>query len=256
MYNKSSATTLPSRLRLLSFNVQAGVGTERYRDYVTKSWRHVLPDKRSMENLKQIGHFLRQFDIVALQEVDGGSIRSQFVNQVEYLAKCGNFPYWYQQLNRNLGKFAQHSNGLLSHHRPITIHEHKLPGIIPGRGAILVKLGNETNPLVLILMHLALGRRARDQQIHYVAELAAQHEHVVLMGDMNCPGEMLLKSPYLKDSKLRLAHDATKTFPSWSPQKDLDHFLVSPSVHIEQAHVYPANFSDHLPIAIDIRLGD
>ncbi|MGB5306989.1 MAG: hypothetical protein WBO57_12180, partial [Gammaproteobacteria bacterium] len=31
------------RLRLLSYNVQAGISTARYRHYITQSWKHVLP---------------------------------------------------------------------------------------------------------------------------------------------------------------------------------------------------------------------
>ena len=65
-------------------------------------------------NLQRIGEVLGNYDLVALQEADGGSLRSGYVNQVEHLAHLGAFPYWYQQLNRNLGRFAQHSNGCLA----------------------------------------------------------------------------------------------------------------------------------------------
>ena len=101
-------------LRLLSFNVQVGINTQRYHHYLTRSWQHLLPHAGRANNLQRIADLLADFDLVALQEVDGGSLRSGYVNQVEYLAQQGAFPYWYQQLNRNLGRFAQHSNGVLS----------------------------------------------------------------------------------------------------------------------------------------------
>lgn len=91
------------RLRLLSFNIQVGISTERYRHYVTRSWQHLLPHNGRAGNLQKIGQLLGDFDLVALQEADGGSLRSGYVNQVEHLAHLGAFPYWYQQLNRNLG---------------------------------------------------------------------------------------------------------------------------------------------------------
>ena len=103
---------------------------------------------------------LGNYDLVALQEADGGSLRSGYVNQVEHLAHLGAFPYWYQQLNRNLGRFAQHSNGVLSRLEPQGLEDHPLPGP-SGRGAILLRFGEGADALVVVMMHLALGGGAR-----------------------------------------------------------------------------------------------
>ena len=118
-------------------------------------------------------------------EIDGGSIRSGFVNQVEYLADRAQFPYWYTQLNRDLGPFAQHGNGLLSRIAPMDIEDHKLPGAIPGRGAIVLRLPWGDESVLLVLLHLSLGDRSRQQQLEYVRGLIENDEHVVVMGDMN-----------------------------------------------------------------------
>lgn len=120
------ASGLPAdgRLRLLSFNIQVGISTERYRHYLTRSWQHLLPHNGRAGNLQRIGELLGDFDLVALQEADGGSLRSGYINQVEHLAQLGAFPYWYQQLNRNLGRFAQHSNGVLSRLKPQHLEDH------------------------------------------------------------------------------------------------------------------------------------
>lgn len=80
------------RLRLLSFNIQVGISTERYRHYLTRSWQHLLPHNGRAGNLQKIGQLLGDFDLVALQEADGGSLRSGYVNQVEHLAHLGAFP--------------------------------------------------------------------------------------------------------------------------------------------------------------------
>ncbi len=98
----------------------------------------MLPNPQRLKRLALVGSVLEQFDVVGLQEVDGGSFRSSRVNQVEYLAAQAKFPHYFQQLNRNLGHFAQHSNGLLSRLTPRHIEEHRLPGMLPGRGAIHV----------------------------------------------------------------------------------------------------------------------
>ncbi len=79
-------------LQLLSYNIQAGIAGTRYRDYLTQSWQHVLPSARRMTNLDRIARLVSRFDIVGLQEIDAGSLRSGFVNQAEYLAQRAGFP--------------------------------------------------------------------------------------------------------------------------------------------------------------------
>ena len=214
------------RLRLLSFNIQVGNSTQSYRHYLTRSWQHVLPHKGRAANLEKIGDLLNDFDLVALQEADGGSHRSGYVNQVKYLAQQGEFPYWYQQLNRNLGRLAQHSNGLLSRLRPTSIEDHPLPGPA-GRGAILVRFGEGDTALIVVIMHLALGAKTRNLQLAYVRELIGGYQHQVLMGDMNTHAKDLLQSSPLRDLGL-LAPQMEATFPSWRPQRCLDHILLSP----------------------------
>ena len=240
------------RLRLLSFNIQVGNSTQGYRHYLTRSWQHVLPHKGRAGNLERIGDLLGDFDLVALQEADGGSHRSGYINQVKYLAQQGEFPYWYQQLNRNLGRLAQHSNGLLSRLRPAVIEDHPLPGPA-GRGAILVRFGEGPDALVVVIMHLALGTKTRTRQLAYIRELIGGYQHQVLMGDMNTHANDLLHTSPLRDLGL-LAPQMEATFPSWRPQRCLDHILLSPSLTLERVQVLAQPISDHLPVAVDIRL--
>ncbi|MBH3426582.1 endonuclease/exonuclease/phosphatase family protein [Pseudomonas alkylphenolica] len=240
------------RLRLLSFNIQVGISTERYRHYLTKSWQHLLPHNGRAGNLQKIGSLLGDFDLVALQEADGGSLRSGYINQVEHLAQLGAFPYWYQQLNRNLGRFAQHSNGVLSRLKPQLLEDHPLPGPA-GRGAILVRFGEGEDALVVVMMHLALGSKTRALQLAYIRELIGGYRHQVLMGDMNTHATDLLEHSPLRDLGL-IAPQVQATFPSWRPQRCLDHILLSPSLTLERVEVLAQPISDHLPVAVEIRL--
>lgn len=239
-------------LRLLSFNIQVGISTGRYHHYLTRSWQHLLPHRERAVNLQRIGALLADFDLVALQEVDGGSLRSDYLNQVEHLAQLGNFPYWYQQLNRNLGPLAQHSNGLLSRLRPSLLEDHPLPGP-RGRGAILLRLGEGPEALAVVMMHLALGAKARTRQLAYIRELIHGYRHCVLMGDMNTHASELLENSPLRDLGL-IAPQTCATFPSWQPQRCIDHILLSPQLTLERMQVLDAPISDHLPVAVDIRL--
>lgn len=241
-------------IRLLTFNIQVGINTSSYHHYLTRSWQHVLPHRRRFQNLDRIASVLSQYDVVALQECDGGSLRSGYINQVQYLAEAAGIPYWYQQLNRNLGHMAQHSNGLLSRFRPLDVTEHKLPGLIPGRGAIIARYGIEEDPLVLVLMHLSLSKKAQNRQLAYIREQIAGYRHVVMMGDMNAHAEQLLTQTPLKETDLVPLPDTAHSFPSWRPEKALDHILVSPSLEIRRAEVVSYPMSDHLPIAMDVAL--
>ena len=82
------------RLRLLSFNIQVGIHTQSYKHYLTRSWQHLLPSGKRSGHLDRIASVISDFDVVALQETDGGSLRSGFVNQVQYLAERAEFPDW------------------------------------------------------------------------------------------------------------------------------------------------------------------
>ncbi len=243
-------------IRLITFNIQVGITTAAYRHYLTRSWQHLLPSNQRLRNLDRIAVLLKQFDIVALQECDGGSIRSGYINQVQYLAERSGHPFWYQQLNRNLGRLAQHSNGLLSRFHPLSVEELPLPGLIPGRGAMIVRYGRPEEPLILVMLHLALGARTQRAQIAHLCEAIRSYRYVVFMGDFNCHAERLLEETALGELDLAPLPLQMKSFPSWRPEKSLDHILVSRTLKVRNAGVICFPISDHLPVAIDIALPD
>jgi endonuclease/exonuclease/phosphatase family metal-dependent hydrolase len=244
----------PKRLRLLSFNIQAGITTSKYHHYLTHSWKHVLPCAERLETLDRIAELAADYDLVGLQESDGGSLRSGFINQTEYVALRAGFPHWYDQTNRNLGHFAQHSLGLLSRFRPSEISEMRLPGMIPGRGALCTRFGTGADALLLIIVHLALGKRARARQLAHLVETIRAHRHVVLMGDLNCRSESEEIQLLLQQTDLSEPIHGLHTFPSWRPRRNIDHILVSPSIEVNSIRVLPYTISDHLPIAMDVTL--
>lgn len=253
--NKAEASFGAShRLRILSYNIHTGLPQERMSEYVTRSWSQVLPSKRRAENLEQIAKLLSGFDLVALQEVDPGSLRSSSINQVKHLAALSGFPYWYLQLNRKIGNIAKFSNAVLCRYKPDVIDQHKLPGLIPGRGALSLRYENGNQPLIIIIMHLALGPVARKQQFAYVTKLIEDYNNVIIMGDFNCKPEKLLKSPLLTETHLRPVNLLFNTYPSWKPSRNIDHILVSPSVKVEHVEVLDLLYSDHLPVVLEVRL--
>jgi endonuclease/exonuclease/phosphatase family metal-dependent hydrolase len=245
----------PPRLRLLSYNIQSGLTTRKYSQYVTRSWKHLVPVPSRMSNLDAIARILADYDFVGLQEVDAGSLRSGFVNQIKYLADHAGFAHVFDQSNRKIGMISQHGNAALSRVRPDAITEHKLPGL-PGRGVLEVRLGSGPDALHVLILHMALSRRGRLRQIGFLAEQVSDYRHVILMGDLNCDSDSPEMAVLVDVARLREPAPGLCTFPSWRPSRQLDHILVSSSIEVEQVKVLDCAFSDHLPIAMVVRLPD
>ncbi len=244
----------PEAIRVLSYNIQNAIATHRYRHYVTGGWKHVLPHRQRHANLERIGEWVAPYDLIGLQEVDAGSFRTGFMNQVEHLAYKADFPYWYFQTNRNMGRLAQQSNGLLARYRPAELREHRLPGIVPGRGALQIRFGTGREALNVIQVHMALGRRARLRQMAFLADLVNAHRHVIVMGDLNCRSESRELARLSERTNLSEPIHGLHTFPSWRPNRNIDHILISSTLEVRRARVLDCALSDHLPIAMDLIL--
>jgi endonuclease/exonuclease/phosphatase family metal-dependent hydrolase len=244
------------RLRLLSYNIQSGLTTKRYSEYFTRGWKHVLPVPSRMVNLAAIASLIAPYDVVGLQEVDAGSLRSGFLDQAHYLADRARFPHFYEQTNRRVGRISRHSNVVLSRVRPEEIQDFKLPGVIKGRGALMVRFGDETQGPVLdvYVVHLALSNRARATQLAYLAERIRKQAHVILMGDLNCTSGGATMRSFRDAAGLSEPVPGLRTFPSWKPTRQLDHILVSRNIPVHSVKVLPQRYSDHLPIEIQLEI--
>lgn len=243
------------RLRLLSFNAQVGIHSSKLHHYVTNSWKHFLPFHGRMTNLDRVARFISGFDVVGLQELDAGSMRSNYVDLTAYLGERASFPHSYSRVNRDLGALAKHSLGLLTRLEPERVVMHRLPGPIPGRGAIEARfpLANGES-LVLFLVHLALGRRARRSQLDYIAGQLAHEPHAVVMGDFNCHPESRELQTLVARTGLLDPMPCAATYPSWDPRQVFDHILLTPDLSVSDIRVYNVNLSDHLPVGIEIEL--
>ena len=246
----------PKSVRLLTFNIQAGTSTARYHHYVTHSWRQVLPHSQRVENLDAIADFVAPFDMVGLQEADSGSLRSGFLNQSKYIATHAGMPFWCHQSNRKVGTVAYAGNGFLSRFEPDAVEEHRLPGIIPGRGTLLARFGLGVAELDIAVVHLALGKRARAQQLKFLARELDSGRNLVVMGDFNTQADSPSVRDFCETMALKAPTRELKSYPSWQPQRAIDHILVSKRLAVKNVDVFDVAFSDHRPVALEIELPD
>ena len=240
------------RLRLLSANIQAGSSTRGYHDYVARSWSHVLPAGNKRGALDAIAELAGRHDIVGLQEADPGSLRSGFTNQTHYLAERAGFAYWSHQPNRRMGGVASSANGLLSKLEPRLVEDHPLPGRVRGRGVLTAAFGEGLDALTVAVAHLSLGSQSRRSQIDFIADLLARLPHAVLMGDFNCDPEQPEMQALYRKTQLQPPERCVPTFPSWRPQRAIDHMLVTPALAVAAMQALPAAQSDHLALSVEL----
>lgn len=237
-------------IRLLSCNIQAGSSTRAYRDYVTRSWSHVLPNGKRL-NLDALAGLFKPFDVVGLQESDPGSLRSGFTNQADYLAERARFPFWSHQPNRRVSRIAGSGNALLSRNEPVELLDYALPGRIAGRGVLLAAFGEGEQRWQLAITHLSLGVRSRHLQLGFLAELLSEHPRAVLMGDFNCAFDAPEMQVLYRRTRLQPPPECVLSFPSWAPRRSLDHILTAGFTR-QDYRTIPAAGSDHLGVAVTL----
>lgn len=236
-------------LKIISYNIQAAIGTKAYRQYVTKINRQVFHSKSKVKNLDAIAGFTSDYDIACLQEVDLGGRRSGYKCQVDALLDVSDFEYVSTQENRVVGNISRHGNAILSKYPQSDIRDLKLPGKRSGRGAIVSRV-DAPKPFYVINVHLSLGERDQMQQVRYLAEEAPKNLPLIIAGDFNCGAASrplaalkaalnmtIITSPY------------HKTYPSWNPRKGFDHILTSLHFSVENSTVENIQHSDHRPVS-------
>ena len=240
-------------LRVLTFNIQLAAATASYPQMLTGAWRHILPFRQMRRNLQQIAELAAEHDLVALQETDAGSLRSGFLNQVQWLAQAAGFEHWSLGLNRDLAPFARHSLGLLSRFPLLSADYLRLPGRIPGRGAIEARVDWNGRPLSVVVTHLALGRRTQIQQLSLLASRLPPGP-ALLMGDFNCETAWLEQHPQLRQAGLQWAAATPCTYPRWQPRRAIDHVLVAGGLQLRRVQVPLLEVSDHCPLSAEVAI--
>jgi endonuclease/exonuclease/phosphatase family metal-dependent hydrolase len=237
----------PQRLRLLSYNIHHGEGTDGIYD------------------LERIARLVAELDpdLVALQEVDQGTRRASGVFQADELARLTG-------MDGRFGRAIDYSGGeygeaVLSRLPLRAVEALALPAS-PGheeRCALLVELDGPAGPFRFVATHLDHTPDDADRVAQVEAVLARLADRpdlpTVLIGDLNAvPGSapLALLGPEWLDAPLA-AGAADPTYPSAGPERRIDHVLLRPAARwrVLEARVVPEEVaSDHRPLLVVVEL--
>lgn len=196
-------------------------------------------------------------DIIGLVEVDSGSYRSHRKNQAQVVAEAmGHYhayrsKYGVRSLAHRIPVMRDQGNAFIVRDSPGDVRFHYFR---KGVKRLIIEL--ETPDVVIFLVHLALGARARSMQLHDLyALLKTTRKPVLVAGDFNMLwGEHEIQL-FLAASGLSSADPRNRpSFPSWKPFRQLDFILHSRDIVIDRFDMPRVVLSDHLPLICDFHV--
>lgn len=239
-------------MRLLLHNIQYGTG--RLKQF---SWLTTLHPTR--KHLKNIQRFVGAFspDIVGLVEVDSGSYRNRSENQAEMLAfeldyyHTHRIKYPESSIGRRIPVLNKQSNAILSKEKILreSFHDFK-----SGFKSLVIEV--ELPDLVVFVVHLSLGMRARHRQLEELHQLFKKcRKPKILAGDFNTLSGRWEMSMFLKATGMQSANiKHTPTFPSWAPYRELDFICYGESIIPKRFRIPKITISDHRPLVFDFEI--
>jgi endonuclease/exonuclease/phosphatase family metal-dependent hydrolase len=234
-------------VHLLTWNIQAGIGTRRYRDYLFHAHRQVVHTAAKTAVLHAIAREISRYDLVCLQEIDLGGRRAGYRSQIEEIARHSGHIHWLTQQNRVVPGISRHGNAILCRHPLNLVADMKLPGRLAGRGCLVADVAGPV-PLRVACLHLSLGAADQQAQLAAVAQALQGARRWVAMGDFNCGAGSAPLRDFCERAAGMAASVPLPTYPSWRPRRDFDHILGSVGLSLSQRRVEPVVLSDHLAV--------
>ena len=236
-------------MKLLTWNIQAGIGTSRYRDYLLHAHRQVMHTRSKTTALRHIAQAIAPYDVVCLQEIDLGGRRAGFSSQADILAVGSGHDHVMVQQNRVIAGVSRHGNAVFSRWPLQLVCDLKLPGPVAGRGCLVVDVAGPVR-LRVACLHLSLGAAAQRLQLAAIAENLRAAPAWVAMGDFNCRAASAPMARFCAATGTVPPAAAPATYPSWQPRRDFDHIVGNrPLAHYRAE---PLRLSDHLPVSAQI----
>lgn len=221
-------------LRILSYNVRNCLGMDEKTDYdrVAAVISSIHPE------------------LVALQELDSATTRSNGVDVLKVIAEKCRMKYIYgASISYRGGKYGI---GILSNETPLRTSFFSLPGIEEKRGLLMAEFEN----YILFCSHFSLTEADRVASVQLINQKGKEfHKRVLLAGDLNAnPGSETIR--LLSENWINLS-GKEPTFPSSEPTECIDYIwgikCHNLSYNIIKQIVVPERIaSDHRPVFADI----
>ncbi|MFB6241269.1 MAG: endonuclease/exonuclease/phosphatase family protein [Candidatus Nanosalina sp.] len=244
-------------MKILSCNTGYFLGFEKpLPNYLLDPKRSCLGNsKKEEESMDALAELINREDpdIVALQEVDQGSIRTRTGGQAsaleEKLEKSYSVEirekYGPEKLLSHLPVMNKMSNAILSSGGEI--REHFLE---PGSKQLLLEYRSEEKDLSIFSTHMPTLYRYRKKQLRKVKEKLLERERAVLCGDFNCYRGKKELEEIFSETGYRVRSPGP-THPRSDPYRELNLFIVPEEMDIRVRKIQ-ADISDHLPVLAEI----
>jgi endonuclease/exonuclease/phosphatase family metal-dependent hydrolase len=242
------------RLRVMTYNVHSCVG---------------MDGKLDAERIARVIARARP-DVVALQELDVGRVRSFGMDQAHLIARYLEMEFHFHPAIHL--EEERYGDAILTHLPQRLVKAGMLPGLagkphLEPRGALWVAVDLHGREVQIINTHLGLYPLERVAQVEallgdeWLAH-AQCHGPVILSGDFNA----LPSSPVcrrlggrLRDAQIEAKqHRPQSTFSSRFPRVRIDHIFISSGLEVTAIEVPGSELariaSDHLPLVAEIRI--
>ena len=232
------ATTYPSRLVVMSFNIQ-GHAALVHGDHIAEIARTIQRHDP---------------DVVALNEAHRWTWQARFDDHVTQLSRLTRMNAVFGRSFTFLG--GHFGNAILTKGAIVSSEVHKLPGRGEPRTLLKAILAVNGGTIEVYVTHTAawasLGRGARADQLECINEhLGASSHPFILAGDLNAPPDAPEMSSFLGRNTLRLTGEPKEATHRTLAQR-LDYILVDPGWRVARAAVIDDGPSDHLPVIAEL----
>jgi endonuclease/exonuclease/phosphatase family metal-dependent hydrolase len=249
-------------MKVLSFNVGYFLGYRSQRDWFRRPHRAVLASRSTERTAFDATLDLvveERPDVLALQEVDAGSLRSRLgphpERVVDRAAEAG-LDYQYRAdckygPDRIVSKLpgTRHMSNMVCW-RAGQASAHYVP---PGVKQLVHVVDRPDDPNV-VAVHLPTAAEERVTQLEKVAEIVRDHLPAVVVGDFNLfngPDELAA----LTDRVEMTVHAPGETYPAADPEYAFDILLASPGVTVTRAEVVDSvTHFDHYPLVAEVEV--
>lgn len=241
-------------LRIMTYNVHSCIGMDG----------RLAPER--------IARVIQRYapDVVALQELDVGRVRTESADQAHLIAHYLEMDFHFHPAMHL--EEERYGDAILSHLPLRLIKAGPLPGLAdkPGiepRGALWVAVETPAGPVQVINTHL--GLLARERYLQAQALLGEDwlahpdcHPPVLLCGDLNArPSSAVCRAlgQRLNDAQTVVqTHQPRGTFFGRLPMVRIDHVFVDPSLEVTDIEIPATELvrvaSDHLPLIVEVRV--